>query len=62
MTRSGLSRAAQTIDQKSEKEDSDDCEIIEMEERKAQQRIVASKKVVPQIEWLLIFSMPLENS
>ena len=29
--------------QKSEKDDSEDCEIIEMEEIKAQQRIVASK-------------------
>ena len=35
--------AAPPIDQKSEKEESDDCEIIEIEERKAPQRIVASK-------------------
>ena len=35
--------AAAPIYRKSEKEDSDDCEIIEMEERKAPQRIVASK-------------------
>ena len=36
-------RAAPPIDRKSEKEDSEDCEIIEMEEIKAPQRIVASK-------------------
>ena len=35
--------AAPPIDQKSEKEDSDDCEIIEMEERNAPQRIAESK-------------------
>ena len=34
--------AAPPIDQESEKEDSDDCEIIEIEERKAPQRIIAS--------------------
>ena len=35
--------AAPPIDQKSEKEDSEDCKIFETEERKAPQRIVASK-------------------
>ena len=36
--------AVPPIDQKSEKEDLDDCEIMEMEERKAPQRIVAFKR------------------
>ena len=35
--------AAPPNDRKSEKEDSDDCEIIEKKERKAPRRIVASK-------------------
>ena len=35
--------SAQPIDEKSEKENSEDCEIIEMEEKEAPRRIVAPK-------------------